>query len=31
MYRGCLFANVIIGGGLCRVNVVMDPRILKMG
>ena len=31
MYRSCLFVIVIIGGGLCRMKMVIDPRILKMG
>ena len=30
MYRSCLFVIVIIGGGLCRVNVVIDPKIMAM-
>lgn len=30
MYRSCLFANVIIGGGLCRMKMVMDPKIMAM-
>ena len=30
MYRGCLFVMIIIGGGLCRMKMVIDPKIMAM-